>query len=67
MIAQVPTSEFPPHALMAMNTAAQTDGARVEALFFLPKSQRIIHRVRLCTPNVFATFFEMSREVVGVR
>jgi len=67
MIAQIPTSEFPPQALMAMNTAAQVDGAKIEALFPLPKVQQIIHWVRLFTPNVFAAFFEMSREVVDAR
>ena len=52
---------------MAMNTAAQVDGAKIEALFPLPKVQQIIHWVRLFTPNVFAAFFEMSREVVDAR
>lgn len=62
-----PQPEISAAAAGKLHTRAQVTAAMQTPLFFLPKEQRIETWVRLFTSDVFATFFEMSREVVDVR
>jgi hypothetical protein len=54
-------------AAVAFTTREQCVAALQTQLYFLPSNQRIRTWVRLFTDDVFATFFELSTEIVDVR
>lgn len=64
LMANPPVAEM--SAVATLNTHDQVDNAAQTPLFFLPKKQRLRIWAKLPTDDVFAAFFEITREVVDV-